>query len=486
MNNLAYDVSSILHYAASPDGWSLTSARTFLLATGMGVANLHKPAGQIPAVADDLVRTVAGQDECAVVISETNGGAAAMLDRLQDELSRRRVRCIRISMPPLGSLSLRGLMAQILGRPEPSAFQVLGRPEFAALTDGELKAGFTALTEPGAGYDRVALLIDGAHSLQLPVLRYIQFACQSSPSLRVVLTGRPALDSLLSRNEFGLLNLRIRHRFELAGSSLAGLAMKSAPSDRGRRAPPRWLTYLNTGLGALASSALIASLALWVLPTGHSPEPPAPPLPGSAGVASDRVASAPEADRAAPTPEASVAPLATWTRQPADAPEPVEAPTPSSDLVPAVSHDVTPRVTVSDAPPAEPLPIPDQPLYLDPPPAEPMPEVHVADLESELAGLHKIEPAPADHLPGPIVPSFATSGLATSGLAASSLAVPGRSPAQSPPSPMRHIAAARKQATAPDEDEGGRRCRDIVLNAQLGRTPSHADTLFMQNGCRNK
>ena len=459
-HNLTFDVRLILLPAIWPTSWFLTSARTLFLASGMGVAHLYEPAGQSP-VADDLVRAVAVRDECAVIVSEMGGGAAAMLDRVQDELSYRRIRCVRISTPPLGSLSLRGLMAQILGR-----------PDSYALTDRELEAGFTALTEPGAGYDRVALLIDGAHSLQLPALRYIQLACQSSPKLRVVLAGRPALDGLLVRNEFGPLHQQIKQRFEFAASPLAGLAMKSVPSRRGsgRRVPPRWLTSLNTGLGALASSALIVSLALWVLPLGSSP---APPPPASAAGADDRVASAPEAP---------AAPLATWTRQPADAPEPAaEAPAPSADSVPAAAHDTAPAAAVPAVPLAELPSIPDQPPRLDPPPAEPVPEVHVVDLESEAASLRKIEPkveptTANDHSPDP----------AASRLAASSLAAPGRLPAQPPPQPVRRIAAAPRQAAAPDESEGGRRCRDIVLNAQLGRTPSHADVLFLQNGCRTK
>ncbi len=161
--------------------------------------------GQAQA-ATGLMSAVARGDECVSLLCEPGLSTAAVLDEAENELSSHGLRCVRVYGPASGGLTLRDLVAQIVPRADPDA-----------LTDHDLKAGFVTLTEPGEGYDRVALLVTEAHNLLPSAMRYIQLACQSSPKLRVALAGQRGLVAVLAPEEFAGLRQRMTRTLELPG-----------------------------------------------------------------------------------------------------------------------------------------------------------------------------------------------------------------------------------------------------------------------------
>ena len=209
--------------------------------------------GQARAAAG-LMSAVAHGDECMSLLCGPGLSTAAVLDEAENELSRHGLRCVRVYGPASGGLTLRDLVAQIVPRADPDA-----------LTDGDLKAGFVTLTEPGDGYGRVVLLVTEAQNLRPSAMRYIQLACRSSPTLRVALAGQPDLAVALARDEFAGLRQCITRTLELPGpvrdaapgllSVLAGLCRNGAgPLVR---------------LGVAAASVLLVATAEW----RHGPAP---------------------------------------------------------------------------------------------------------------------------------------------------------------------------------------------------------------------
>lgn len=153
-----------------------------------------------------LIDAVAHWDECVLLLCLPGVSTAMLLDPAEAELSSHRLRCIRVYGCASGRLALRNLIAQIVGRADPDA-----------LTDHDLRAGFVTLTEPGADYDRVVLLVTEAHTLQPSALDYIQLACQSSLRLRVVLAGEPILAATLATDRFAHLRQRMSRTLDLPG-----------------------------------------------------------------------------------------------------------------------------------------------------------------------------------------------------------------------------------------------------------------------------
>ena len=185
---------------------------------------LHLSQAQAAA---GLMSILARRDESVTLLCGPGGSTAALLDEAENELSRHRLRCVRVYGPSSGRLALRDLVAQIVDRADPDA-----------LTDRDLKAGFVTLTEPGEGHDRVALLVTEAHNLAPAALHYIQLACRSGPKLRVALAGQRALAAVLAPEEFADLRQRITRTLELPdpaqgwASSLASwsLRLRSVPA----------------------------------------------------------------------------------------------------------------------------------------------------------------------------------------------------------------------------------------------------------------
>jgi len=436
---------------------------------------------------------------CVSLVGKAGAGMAALLIQTERELSSHCVRCIRVYGPSSGGLALRDLIAQ-----------VVGRPDSALLTDHDLKAGFVALTEPGGNYDLVALLVTEAHSLLPSAMRYIQLACRSSPKLRVVLAGQPSLAATLAQDEFAYLR-RITQELELhdmvgEGPSGGGLAVPE-PLPVPHRSGPSALVRL--GLAALLVP--MVGLIWW----RHLPASPVVDMLGvpspSAHIAQPVLAE-PATTEQEPAEEVSPPELeAELNPEPAAAA--VDVPPPVSADIPVEPASALPGATVEariPELPAEPVkPAESSATVGDEPPAAAMPE-RTTELIQEAVEPAKAAPPAQEagptsvQVPEPAVqaqdaaPASPETADVVSPAVGASMPVPplprpGRSAAPALPPPaspaVQHARteAPRAAATAavpPTRLTDDRRCRDIVLKAQLGKDLSDADKRFLRSGCR--
>lgn len=429
---------------------------------------LHNP-GQVRAAAG--LAEVADRYGRVAVISRATGGTTALLDQTAYELSQRRMRCVRVQGPASGGLALRGLIAQLIGR-DPGALTG------GALTDGDLKAGFMALTDPGQGYDRVALLVAEAHGLLPSAARYIQLACQSSPTkLCVVLAGQPSLAAVLAGD--GLAHLRgAMHVMELPEPAEPGLFDPVPAMPEPRAMPVVSRQAGSSSLARLGLAALIVPIVglIWwrhlpATPTLAVPAQVAPVLSNidlPAAEASPLIPADRAGEPAPSAPDRTAMPQA----EAAVAAEPVPAP-----------PDTTPAASVPEPPVPELAAQPDPPEETrvtegsEPSAAAPgrsEPPTQQADLAEPPA-------TPAPPVPDPAAASEPQPPHGT--LTVTSALQPRRGARRAAPlaSPASLPARAVEDRPSPAEDH---RCRDIVLKAQLGRDPSDADTQFLRNGCR--
>lgn len=457
-------------------------------------------SGQVQAAAG-LAEAVADRYGCVGVISRAPFGTAALLDQTAQELSGRRIRCIRVQGPAAGGLASRGLIAQIVARPDP-------------LTDADLEAGFKTLTEPGEGFRRVALLVSEAHSLLPSALRYVQLARQASPAkLCVVLAGKPGLAAALEGEDFVPLRSAM-HMMELSEPAGAGLFDKASaspepPAPRAGNGSPL------VRLGLAAAIIPIVGLIWWrhlpAVPPQDAPSvpvsinppstppavsPPAAPLPAVAlaeragepappepdPLASPQAVAGPAADPAPPVaaitvpePSASEAPAKPEApaEQSADAAEPPAAEPPTSEPAAAIAK---PPAPAADPPAvAATAELPAAPPERGEAPA---PETVLADPASKPAA-----PAPDA---GPPEPAIIAKPQQPHGTLTVTTMPPAQAGARRAPPAAVPQAAALPSRPAEDQpslaDE--KRCRTIVFRAQLGKDPSDADKQFLRNGCR--
>lgn len=432
------------------------------------------PSRQVHGAAD-LAEVVADRYGCVGVISRAAAGTAALLDQTAQELSGRGIRCVRVQGPAAGGLASRGLIAQIVARPHPGA-----------LTDADLKAGFRALTEPGEGFRRVALLVSEAHSLLPSALRYVQLARQASPAkLCVVLAGKPGLAAALEGEDFIPLRSAV-HMVELSEPAGAGLfdqasALPEPPAPRAGGSSPL------VRLGLAAAIIPVVGLIWWrhlpavpatTVPFQDAPRvpasasPPAAPPPAAASVERAGEPAVPEpSPPALPQAEAGFAPTPAPLVATVAVPEPPTAEAPES---PEAAAEQSTGAAEPAAPAAQPLAA----AVAEPPVAPPeRGEVPAQATNSAApapnAGLFPSEPAIAAKPPphGTLTVTAALPAQGAARRAAPPVAVPQAAalparPAEDRPSPA---------------DE--KRCRDIVFKAQLG-DPSDADRQFLRNGCR--
>ena len=446
---------------------------------------------------------------CVSVAGVADTATAALLDQTERELSSLRYRCVRISASMSGGLALRDLIAQ-----------VVGRPNATGLTDHDLKAGFVALTEPGEDYNLVALLVSEAHNLLPSAVRYLQLACQSSPTLRVVLAGQYGLAAILAQDEFTPLR-RMTYALELQEAVKEqlfspGLAVpESAPVPR----PNRSSTLVRLGLATLLMP--MVGLIWW----RHLP--PSPAIETPVGLPS---ASTPAAQLALVTPVAKEPEVAEEIfpsdpeREPDSTPviaaAPALAPAPASADPPDEPVPALPEATAEAAVPKPPA-APDEPaessaiVSVEPPTAavpegaleaipEPQAVAEAVPPAQEAAPTVAQAPEPSVRAPDPAPLLPETTDAAGPAADASPPAlppptpsppavlpllstVPPLSPPVSPPvqrarpeTPRPAVAVTVPPARLANE----RRCRDIVLKAQLGKDPSDADKRFLRNGCR--
>lgn len=398
-----------------------------------------------------LMSAVAHGDECVSLLCEPGISSAAVLDEAENELSSHGLRCVRVYGPGSGGLSLRGLVAQIVVRADPDA-----------LTDHDLKAGFATLTEPGEGYDRVALLVTEAQNLLPSAMQYIQLACRSSPKLRVALAGQPGLAAALAQDEFALLRQRITRTLELPGpvqDGAPGLLSLLAGFCRDSVGPM-------VRLGVAAASVLLIAAVGW----HHGP---------AASEAAVRAADAGPVDQAILV-----------SAEPGMA---ADAPSPSEPAAAPQEGDATAARQAQDAPPSEPAAAnastpekADAPAGQGPaPPGQP-----VKPAEDDAAR----DASPAFALPASIVEPTPDAAPPLRALAVASVPVPPpqpRGPAALPPSDASlerrpRGGAERVASVLPARPANERHCRDIVLHAQSGKDLSDADQLFLRDGCRAK
>ena len=561
----------------------------------MSLTQPHAPSDQADIVAR-LVYAVASWDECVSLIGTADAGTAEVLDQAEPELRLGGIKCIRVGGWRPARLAGRDLMAQVLGLSNPDA-----------LTDDDLRAGFAALTEPGDGCSRVALLVAGAHALLPSATRTIQFACRTSPKLLVVLAGQPGLSALLAEDEFSYLRQRITRKLELPDPATDSLAVPAAVASVPESLLPsvvsRWGgTRTLAKLGVAAALAFVVLTTRWADPAPHRvsvpAEPPTPSTPASlaraergghdgvpaqagadplvvwatpggnlpsvpvAPAPNGRAASVPPApEPPAPEPPAVVPAAAAPVAKEADRKivQPEPQPTAVADVPGAASGaaDATPdamrpheaAVTAQTTQvPVGPEPLPTAPA--------PMPAAVAEQIEAEVeaarkqvartdartdapgqastvdevapglaASLGAVEaprasvpdaPNPSAPIPSAPVAEAPALGGADGGpsapasegaleLAAPVPSAPEPPPALPLPPPPGRVRTVTATAAAPEAarrprggtDRGAttvaaspagptdeRRCREIVMKAQLGEDPSDADKQFLRSGCR--
>lgn len=397
------------------------------------------------------MNAVAHGDECVSLLCEPGLSTAAVLDEAENKLSGHGLRCVRVYGPASGGLTLRDLVGQIVARADPDA-----------LTDADLKAGFATLTEPGEGYDRVVLLVTEAQNLLPAAMRYIQLACRSSPKLRIALAGQPGLAGALAPHEFACLRQRITRTLKLPGpvqgrvpgswSVLAGLC-------RGGAGPL-------VRLGAAAASVLLIAAAGWHL----GPVPSEAAMQAGDPVSGERAVLV----RAAPGLPAN------W-------------PSPAEPAAAQQTGNAAPERQTKASPPEPDSANTSAPEMADMPaeqgPALPGPLVKPVE---NGAG----EALSASTLPSGVTEPMPDAATPLPASTAASVAIPSPQPRSNPtvalppldPPPVQRPRGGTERAAAalPTRSTGERRCRDIVLHAQLGKDLSNADQLFLRDGCRAK
>lgn len=337
----------------------------------MNAPIMFMPVGQDRVVAR-LAAALLEDGASASIVAPEGAGKTAVLERLASELAGGQARIVRVACPHVGGLSLPALLSQ-----------VIGRVNEGVLSNEDLELASDLLTQADTSCSLIALLVDDAHDLLPPALRYIQFACMSGPLLRVVLAGRPGTLELLRGDEFGYLRRRISRNVQLpplsATTRHSPALIEDAPAVRApvaapppaRRRGPAWAL---AGLGIAASVTVAAYLD----------RQDAPPAPMAASVAPG---SAPMLDTlAAPR---NVSPSVTLAEAP---PAMVELAMPgmtaaaelAEDSPPVLAEAAPEPVTQREAAGLLPQPSPDAPTLVETVQPAPEPSVAVA------------EPGPAD------------------------------------------------------------------------------------------
>lgn len=337
---------------------------------------------------------------------------------------------------PSGGLGLSSLIAQLSGR-----------DSFDEHDDAALELCFRRLAEPDRPDQRTVLLLDAAHGVQRPVLRYLQQAGRAAANLVLLIAFCPDLDALLG--EPGMAPLRTRltdatialsgvapivapppspalptsaPALALASASRAPASVPAVPAlpapvvipaewtvgapvamirPRARR---RSLLWIASGMGMVASMAL----GVWLGRPGEHRT--ASPLADASQVASPTMAFGtiqPRAELTIPLVEA-IRPAVIAATVPSLDIRPTPKP-PDSHAAPAAPAATTASVPVTSAEPEPPVAsAPASPQA----PASPSPAVA------------KSVEAPAGDAPSLVAPSLAAPSLPTPSLAASSLAAP--------------------------------------------------------------
>jgi len=150
-----------------------------------------------------LIEAIESTDAFVTLSSKHERDRTGVLSRAAKMLPSLRIRVIHVQAPKQGKLGLpdlvRTLVAPVQGH----------MSDHDSSDQDDIERAFEALTVPGEGYDRVALLVDGSQTLSAAFLRYIQLTSQLGPHLRVVLAGPPGFQAVLARSEFDPLRRRL-------------------------------------------------------------------------------------------------------------------------------------------------------------------------------------------------------------------------------------------------------------------------------------
>lgn len=366
--------------------------------------------GALPSQAQQLAAALAGGMSVLLVSSEATSGCLRLAGHMLG-VSRTRVVHVR---PPL----------------DLSNFIEQAAAAAPATGESALEQAFNGLTALDEECSCIVLMVEDAHLLPHPTLRYIEMALRAGPHLHVVLAGTLALEELLALP--GFMSLRQRLTIRLKDRE------QHVQLDDGEQhvdvAVPR--PALRHGRPALLAGALAASVAVWLVYPSFNAPPHPPALAEVRLVAPAPVAAAQTADAPGNTkpaePVADVAGPALAVAEP-----PVAAATPPAELEKLAAAETAPEP--SDAPDSAPSP-----------PFPPVAQTELPELVVQPPVLARIAAPPRQAVRPPL------------------------------PRPERVAAFAPMQPTAQNE----RRCRDIVLRAQLGEAPNNADQTFLRNGCR--
>ena len=468
---------------------------------------LHKlDAALLAATSSPAQQLVAAVSGGASVLFVGQAGTADCLRVLGRMLGAARTRVLHVHPP----LDLTDFMEQVA-----SAFP-------AAPGQCALERGFRSLTALDANCDRISLLVEDAHLLPHPTLRYIELALRSGPHLQVVLAGQPALMETLDLPGFASLRQRLSVRVDATEPQrepLPAVVVPIANARRNRR--PAVLA------GALAASvAMVAwSLHSFVAEpdlqptvvtaeavTAPSSEPLSPTVPEASAIRASipdafpapepiapiTVAQKPEAPVPAevqpPVPDATLtAPTIVAQVPEAPVPLPAEAPSavPDVALGPALTVEAPPSVLVPDA---TPTPQPTAPVVLTQVPEAPAPvpaEVQLPVQEAALSPVLTTDAPRSTSVPEAVLDPASPAIVAM--LPVSPQVPPPRarpSVAASPISPRQvlvrptPVRPERVGSVVPASAQSERRCRNIVLRVQLGEVPDDGDRTFLRNGCR--
>lgn len=217
----------------------------------MDTLSIILPASRPKALSLLLNQVRAGGD--AVLIVEGDVGPA-LLDEAASQLAGHHHRVLRAAAAGPGGLSLSGLMAQ-----------VAGQHDLTAHDDAVLELGFRMLTVPDETCAEIVLLVSGAQELQRKALRYLQFACETGTSLRLVLAGEPGLMDVLNWEAADFLHARLGSRPVIAieapdpWAALTRSAVRDAPADGTATGLPR-----HGGTPYVVPAASAASRTRWL------------------------------------------------------------------------------------------------------------------------------------------------------------------------------------------------------------------------------
>ena len=167
-----------------------------------------------------LVEAVVNSQAFVALSGRHETDRTAVLKRASQILTIRGVRVIHVHASPTGEQSLSELIDQLVEQAPPSG-----------QGDEELERAFQALTIPGTGYDRIALLVENTHTLSVPALRYIKSASIETAQLRIVMAGPPGFQSVIGAAEFDKLASRLTCQLEVLPSDYVPTPGKTVRSQ---------------------------------------------------------------------------------------------------------------------------------------------------------------------------------------------------------------------------------------------------------------